>query len=226
MEKFMKLSLSIPKSLLITRPKGDIALKYLEVWSQKIIEVAKKKGATILDLSDKRANRAELEKIIRKKCPELIVINGHGDYDLLTGQDQEILVKACDNHNILSDSIVYAISCRSAKILGTEVSRQGKGAYIGYVENFIFYYDETKVYRPLEDEKAKLFLEPSNHVAISLLKNHSALESSNISRKYFIKNMQKLLTSDNKSAENSQFISVLYWNFKNQVCLGNSFAKI
>lgn len=65
----MKLSPNIPKSILITRPRGDIALKYLEVWSQKIIEVAEKKGATVLDLRGHRANRKEMEKMIRKKIP-------------------------------------------------------------------------------------------------------------------------------------------------------------
>ena len=222
----MKLSLNIPKFILITRPKGDIALKYLEVWSQKIIEVAKKKGATVLDLHGPRANRKEMEKIIRKKDPDLIIINGHGDYDLVTGQDQEILVKADDNPELLSGAIVYAISCRSAKILGAAVASRGNRAYIGYTEDFVFLYNESKIYHPLEDEKAKLFLEPSNQVAISLLKNHSASEASLSSKQYFIRNIQKLLTSDNKSLENSQFISALYWNFKNQVCLGNGEAKV
>ena len=96
----MKQSLNIPKLVLITRPHDDIALKYLEVWSQKIIEVANKKGATILDLLGHRANRTELEKIIRKKDPDLIIINGHGDYDLITGQNQEILVKADLNRHL------------------------------------------------------------------------------------------------------------------------------
>lgn len=222
----MKLSLNIPKSILITRPHGDIALKYLEVWSQKIIEVASKKGATVLDLLGQRANRKEMEKIIRKKDPDLIIINGHGDYDLITGQNQEILVKADDNPEVLSGAIVYAISCRSAKILGAAVVSGGNNAYIGYVEDFVFLYNESKIYHPLEDEKAKLFLEPSNQVAISLLKNHSVGESSINSKQYFIRNIQKLMTSDNKSSENSQFISALYWDFKNQVCLGNGDAKI
>jgi len=220
----MKQSLNIPKSILITRPQGDIALKYLEVWSQKIIEVANKKGATVLDLSGARANRKEMEKIIKKKDPDLIVINGHGDYDLITGQNQEILFQANDNEDILSKAIVYAISCRSAKILGEAVASKGNRAYIGYSEDFIFLYNQSKIYHPLEDEKAKLFLEPSNQVAISLLKNHSAGEASTSSKQYFIRNIQKLMSSDNKSSENSQFISTLYWNFKNQVCLGNSEA--
>lgn len=222
----MKPLLSTPKSVLITRPYGDIALKYLEVWSRKIIEVANKKGATILNLSGPRANRKEFEKIIRKKDPDLIIINGHGDYDLITGNDQEILVKANDNPEVLARSVVYAISCRSAKVLGREVVNHGKGAYIGYEEDFIFLYNENKRFKPLEDEKAKLFLEPSNQVAISLLKNHSASEASNSSKKYFIKNIEKLLTSNNKSKEDSQYISILYWNFKNQVCLGNGDARI
>lgn len=222
----MKPSPNIPKLILITRPQGDMALKYLEVWSQKIIEVANEKGATVLDLRGFRANRTEIEKIVKKKDPDLIIINGHGDYDLITGQDQEILAKADDNPELLAKAVVYAISCRSAKILGTAVVEKGNRAYIGYMEDFIFLYDESKIYRPLEDEKAKLFLEPSNQVAISLLKNHSAIEASKSSKQYFIRNIQKLLTSDNKFSENSQFLSALYWNFKNQVCLGNKDVKI
>jgi len=217
---------NIPKSVLITRPQGDISLKYLEVWSQNIIEVARKKGATVLNLFAKRACRQELEKMIKKNDPNLIILNGHVDYNLVTGQNMEVLVMAGDNHEILSGAIVYAISCRSAKILGKSVTNQGNRAYVGYLEDFIFYYDETKVYHPLEDKKAKLFLEPSNQVAISLLKGRSAGEASVNSKQYFIRNIQKLITSDNKSSENLQFISALYWNFKNQICLGNKEAII
>lgn len=213
----------MPKILLITRPQGDLGLKYLEHWSEKIIDAAKNKGALVLDLKHKRAARKELESVIRKKSPHIIIFNGHGDYDLLTGQFQEPLVIATENVQILAGSIVYAVSCRSAKILGEQAVLKSAKAYIGYKENFIFHYNESSVYKPLLDEKAKLFLEPSNQVAISLLKGRTTQESFVSSQKFWIRNLQKLLVKQYEPG-NTALISSVYHNFKHQVCLGNGNA--
>lgn len=51
---------NIPKSILITRPRGDQGLKYLEAWSRIIIDAAQKKGAAVLDLSGCRAIGSKL----------------------------------------------------------------------------------------------------------------------------------------------------------------------
>jgi hypothetical protein len=213
------------KILLVTRPNHDLTVRYLSAWGQKVIAEAKKKGIKVLELKDKRANKQELESMIKKHNPALIFLNGHGDKNSVAGQDDKNLVSLGDkNEEILSGSITYALACQSAKSLGVQATKDNFSAYIGYQEDFIFYLDQTKATRPLEDEVAKLFFEPSNQVVISLLKGNTASDANLNSRKFFARNIQKLLSSE-ASSESGQYIKYLWWNMKNQVCLGNGDYK-
>ncbi|MFC1612551.1 hypothetical protein ACFL29_01740 [Patescibacteria group bacterium] len=212
------------KTFLITRPNDDATTRYLHAWSEKIIELAKKKGMQILDLSKKKANRQEVEGRLKKLNPELVMINGHGDIDCVTGYSQEILLKSGKNEKLLKSAIVYALSCKSAVVLGPKSIEAGCLAYIGYKADFIFVH-KNKLNRPLEDKVAKLFLEPSNQVVVSLLKEHTAKESSVNSKKFSQRNIRKLLSSET-STNSSAYIDYLLWNMKNQVCLGDEGAEI
>jgi len=49
------------KILLITRPKHDITVRYLFYWAKKIIELAKNKGISILDLKENTVKLASSE---------------------------------------------------------------------------------------------------------------------------------------------------------------------
>jgi len=77
--------------------------------------------------------------------------------------------------------------------------------------------------RPLNDKRAKPFMEASNHVAISLIKGHKAHEASRRSKELFKRNYQSLLSS-NSDPDALQDARFLWWNMKHQVCLGDSSA--
>ncbi len=205
------------KILLVTRPKYDDTTYYLFHWTKKVIKLADKKGIQILDLKEKRANRKEFESIMLKKQPLLIFLNGHGNVDRVTGQNGEILIKTNDNEVLLKSKIVYALSCKSGKELGHKSIEKGAVAYIGYDDDFIFYFEDNKVSKPLDDKTAKLFIEPSNYVIESLLKGHSVGVSCQRSRQLYKKNIQKLLSIDSSS----ELIPFLIWDMKHQVCLGD-----
>lgn len=208
------------KNVLVTRPEYDYTTRYISAWSEKVIIFAESKGNLVLDLFQKRATKKEFESIVHKKNPSFVIINGHGNDKLICGQDGNVLIEAGVNDDILKSRVVYALSCRSAKILGSKSIRSGALAYIGYVEDFIFMYSNEKRSRPIEDKTAELFLEPSNQVAISLLKGHTAGEAHQNSREFFLRNIQKLLTSESSSAESSA-LRYLLWNMQHQVCLGD-----
>lgn len=208
------------KIFLITRPNYDIATHYLFAWSGIIIKLAREKNIQVLDLRKEKANKKELESRLNKMKPGLVIFNGHGSADSIAGHDDKILIKAGDNEFLLKSKIIYAISCRSADKLGPKSIRSGAFAYIGYVQDFIFCSDNHKIARPLTDKIAKWFLEPSNQVAISLLKANTAGKSSLNSKKFFARNIQKLLSSKNLP-EFTQYAKYLWWDMKHQVCLGN-----
>ena len=137
----------------------------------------------------------ELEGRIRKLLPDILFLNGHGDNNRIAGQDNEILIQVDDNHELLKDAITYALSCKSASVLGQKVAENESTTYIGYTDDFIFSLDRKYISKPLEDPKAKPFMESSNQVVLSLLKGHTAKESSAKSKKLFNDNISLLSTA-------------------------------
>ncbi len=210
---------------LITRPNHDVTTNYLFYWSLKIIELADKKGFEIIDLKAQRANRKEFINIINKTKPVFIVLNGHGNETTITGFNDENLIQIDENEKLLSGKIAYVVSCKSAKKLGPQCVDSGTKAYIGYIDDFTFMLDETKISKPLEDKTAQLFLEPSNQIAISLLKGNSAGDSYKKSQEFFQRNIRRLLTSETASSDKG-VLPFLFWDMKNQVCIGDQNAAI
>jgi len=204
-------------SMLVTRPNFDLTTRYISIWAKKIIALAKSKGDAVFDLDKKRANRKEFESVIRKKEPSLVFLNGHGNYNVVAGQDNEELIRVGDNEQLLKSKIIYALSCRSGKILGPSSIKFGADAYIGYDEDFIFLYDENKQTRPEQDKTAELFLEPSNQVMVSLLKNHTPKEAHKNSKQSFARKIKKLLSSQSTALESSA-VRYLIWDMQHQVC--------
>jgi len=211
------------KTLLTTRPKHDSTVRYLFYWSKEIIKLAEEKGIKVWNLEGERANRKEVESIIKKRKPSLIFLNGHGNDGAVAGHNDEILVEAGDNGDILNSKIVYALSCKSGKELGPESIKKGATAYIGYDDDFIFIADPNKVADPLSDETAGLFLEASNQVMKSLLKGHTAKDCHNKSREIFARNAAKVAYGNSKDYLLSTY---LLWDAEHQVCLGNQNATL
>ena len=207
--------------LLITRPEHDYATRYLSAWSEKLFDLIKSKGYSIIDLYRKRANRKEIESVLSKRNPDLVIIKGHGGDDAVYVQEKDLLIKAGDNSSLLSDKITYAISCRSARILGKEIAQNAETAYIGYQEDFVLLYLEKYRTQPVKDDLAGLFLNPSNLVVTTLLKGHSAKESALRAQQEFLRSIQRLLTSKIKS-EDSSALRYLVWDMKNLVLCGES----
>ena len=211
------------KFLLITRPEHDQTTRYLSYWSKKIIEEAEGRGVSVIDLHKKKANRKRTIGILKKKSPELILFNGHGNENCVTGHDNEPILTENDRE-VFNSNIIFSRSCKSAKVLGPLSVKYGAKAFLGYREDFWLMYNADKISRPLEDKTAVLFLEPSNSVVISLLKGHKTGDANEKGRNLFKKNIEKLLVSG-PSADDYSAIKYLYWNMINQVCLGDKEAK-
>lgn len=209
------------RHLLLTRPEHDFATRYLSAWAGKFFEMAKSKGYSIIDLRHERANHAEFESILKKRNPRLVVVNGHGNDDKITGYDDEPLLTAKVNSSLLRGKITYAISCRSARILGEEVGQYADTTYIGYQDDFILLYLEESRARPLEDKLAGLFLDPSNLVVTTLLKGHPTKEAVSRAKQEFLRNIRKLLTSK-VTAEDSSTLRYLVWDMKNLILCGDN----
>lgn len=211
--------------MIVTRPQYDITTKYLSVWAEEVINFAKKKKIEVIDLLKDKANKKDFVGRVKKLKPDVIFLNGHGDDDCVTGHDEEALVEAGDNHDILRGAITYALSCNSGKILGPKVAENNEATYIGYEDEFIFIVNGNYLSRPQDDPMAKPFMEASNQVMISLLKGHRAGEASEKSKNKFKEHFMKL-SSSQADPDSLQAAQCLWWNMRNQVCLGNLDAEL
>jgi hypothetical protein len=214
----------LSKALLISRPRHDIGTNYLFHWSQRLIDLADKKGIQSLDLQGEKANKKEFEGRAKKMKPELVVMNGHGAPNTVTGHDNMPLLDKT-NTKSLKGAIIYARSCDSASQLGPQCINDGSKAYIGYVQPFWLCYDTDKIQHPLEDKIAAHVLEPSNQVVVSLLKGNTAIDASNKSKRTSQSQMTKLMSSDAPDGA-AMYLKCVWSNMRNQVCLGNTDAKI
>ena len=210
------------QTLLITRPEHEEAMFYLSRWSTTIIEEAKRKGINVVDLHKQKANRKKVIGILEKRIPKLVVLNGHGSESAVAGHDNKTILKEGDTKAVKS-KIFFARSCKSAKSLGQDAINNGATAYLGYKEDFWLFYSENKIFKPLEDKTAELFLEPSNYVPIALLKGHTAGQANSKSKARFIKNIEKLII-EGPASDNYYAIRYLLWDMTHQVCLGNKDA--
>lgn len=213
------------KTLLVTRPNHDLITNYLFYWAALVVKLAKKKGFKILDLSGTKANYRIFFSYVKKHHPKLVFLNGHGRADAITGYGNEIIIQTNLNDNLLNGSIVYARSCDAASILGKTSVRNGTVAFIGYEKKFILCYSPSKITKPLRDEVAMLFLEPSNLIPISLIKGNAVENAYQKSQNAMRRNFWFMLST--KAAQNQKDAAPYLWaNRKNQVLLGNSGAKL
>lgn len=213
------------KIIVVTQPDFDLATRYLSAWAEEIIKLAKTHGNTVIDLKGSRANRAELESIIKKRHPRFIVLNGHGSNDEIAGQDNESLVKKGMNEAIVTNTIVYAISCSSAKLLGVAAIEKGALCYLGYEDDFIFLNDHSKLNKPLQDPLAQLFLEPSNKVSMALIKGHTTGKAYRKSKEMLRQTIRRILTSE-ASYEEKACLRYLLWNYQHFTCIGSTNAML
>jgi len=211
--------------LVITRPEHDITTRYISTWAEEIISFAQSKKIDVIDLAGEKANKNDFEGRVNKLQPKAILLNGHGSDDCICGHNDEILIKAGDNHKFLQGKITYALSCSSGKKLGPEVVEDEKSVYIGYDDDFIFVTDHRYVGRPAEDPKAKPFMESSNQVMLSLLKGNTAKEASDKSKNKFIENVRSMSTSI-ADPDTLQAAQCLWWDMRHQVCLGDGNATV
>ncbi len=211
------------KSFLITRPEHDLTTRYLSKWSEGVIDEAEKKHIECIDLNGGQANRERFIGTLEEKAPDFVFLNGHGNADIVYGHENTPLLVGSDDS--VKDKIIYARACKSAKRLGSQIIENGATAYIGYDEDFVFMYETHAIGRPLEDETARLFLEPSNQIALSILEGQTVEEAERQSQEKFRQNIHSLFYRKHTDEE-EQMIFFLALDLQRQICLGNKNAKI
>ena len=207
--------------MLITRPEHDKTTHYLSNWSKEIIDIAEGKNIKVFDLNREKAIRANVEVRLKKLSCNLTFFNGHGNFNVITGHNNEPIIIGGENENLLKSKIVYTISCKSAKELGPRSVKAGAVSYTGFDDDFIFVYEPENISRPLHDNTAKLFLEPSQLFMKSLIKGNSVREGMDKTKKLLADNFLKALNDNDRDSA-----KYLWWDLKHFVSHGDVDAKL
>ncbi|PIV62914.1 hypothetical protein CO083_00935 [Candidatus Roizmanbacteria bacterium CG_4_9_14_0_8_um_filter_34_12] len=211
------------KSILITRPNHDLATTYLYWWSKKVIDKCQEKEIKYFDLKGKKASKKNFDSYLKRNNPSFIFINGHGSEEVVTGWNNEILLKVGGQLDVRG-RIIYARSCMAGLKLGKVSVDSGAKTFIGYTKNYVLLFLTTKKTRPLSDNLSALFLEPSNLIPISLINGNTVEEADRKSKNLMKKNLREILSS-NKS-DKKEIASYLWHDIKYQTVIGNNLAKI
>jgi len=155
----------------------------------------------------------------------MVVFNCHGSEDAIFGNKGDVLIKQGVNDSLLKGRITYARSCHAASSLGFSCMENNKtGCFIGYTLPFEFYFNYEWAANPLKDNVARIFLEPSNLIPISLIKGNSTNEAHEKSKKQMLKNIKKVLR--NKNLDSFSIAESLWNNYLGQTIIGNRRAKL
>lgn len=208
---------------IITMPNYDDATAYLYCYAMELVKFAEGKNIIINQLKRPRLRRNILEENIKKQNPQLLLFNAHGDettiYGDKIGRETEYLVREEENHQLLQGRLTYARACSAAASLGRKCT-QKSGCFIGYNQPFSFWTNTSRTTTPLKDKTAQLFLEPSNELAISLLRGKSARQAADVFVNLSKKNILHLLGKQDEPGAMAS--AMLLWNnMMAQEVLGN-----
>ena len=201
--------------VLLTNPEVDPLTYCLSVWTDDMLEKTKSKTNQYYRLKREKVNRKEFESYLEKRSIDLVLICGHGASDAIAG-DKEIILDT-KNDNLLKGKLVHALSCQSAKQLGPDAMKKGAKGYIGYKENFIAFFDDSKrLTEPLKDDIASLFLDPAFTAPKVLLKGGTPKKAVVMTKKAYNKSIREAINSDIQS-DADQLIGWLFWDRDNLV---------
>ncbi len=73
------------QKVLISRPRHDEPTDYLYAYANEVVEYANSSGVTTLDFAEKKANKKDIQKVLKKQKPKFVFFNGHGDDKTIKG---------------------------------------------------------------------------------------------------------------------------------------------
>lgn len=114
-------------------------------------------GYQIIDSSGPYATSYSFFDTMLTHKPDLIIADGHGDPNTLTGQGLESVLRSCYNNDVLSGKVMCALSCLTGQNLGPDSRNKSARAYMGFVNEFTWMVSPP--YNPASDPVALSFQE-------------------------------------------------------------------
>ena len=177
-------------ALLTIRPDYELVTRYGAAWQTPIINAASTNGLPTIDLHTDNATATNFFSNIESQDPILVNILGHGNYNIIACQNDELLLQGGVNTNLLAGRVVYNLSCRAGRDLGITAFNEGALSFLGYTEDFwINLYNgdhpDGGMLDPLQDEAARGFFESHNVAPISFINGETTVDSYYASQRMF-----------------------------------------
>ena len=168
--------------MLSLTPSYEFVTRYAAAWNSQVLNAASNVGMPYTDLSGSSATTTNFFSAIEEQDPILINIVGHGDYNLILSQNNELLLQGGINTNVLAERVVYNLSCRSGRDLGRIAFDEGAVSFLGYTEYFWIAYSygthaDGGMSDPILDEVSRGFFESHNAAPISYINGSTTIAS-------------------------------------------------
>ena len=165
------------KTLLMTRCNHDDTTFYCHEWAKETLQLAKDMNFKIKDMRGEEITENNVIGFLEKKNPQLVFFYGHGYDDRICGHQNKVLIESGRNEHFLKNKIIHCLSCSSAKGLGPSSIEKGTKAFIGYENDFVFFWDKNQVAHPTRDEIAAPFFKSANEATFNILKGRTVEEA-------------------------------------------------
>ncbi len=93
-------------------------------------------GFEVIDSEGPYATRYSFFDVVRNANPDIVIADGHGGPNSLTGQGVEEVLRACVNNEVLSGKVMCALSCLTGQNLGPDSRNKKATGYMGFVNEF------------------------------------------------------------------------------------------
>jgi len=144
--------------ILIFRPDFETATHYGAAWLGEIRRIAEDLGHTVVDLHGDDATPENFFDAMDNFKPDLVIAMGHGNPTTFTGQDAEIVMRACENDQVMMGSQGYFLSCLMGQELAPSMNEKDARAVAAYIAEFTWVIHPDYRDRPLEDPYAYPFM--------------------------------------------------------------------
>jgi len=218
-------------NVLFVLPKFDTSTEYGYYFFHYFnIERVASYYYNVIKLEKERALNVYVLQAIKKYDPVLVFGYGHGAWNLYTSQNKtptfadptgvakeipqlRVIVKK-GNSEVLSDRIVYLLTCNVGRGLGKVAVSKGCRAFISFRDDFVWCSEGRY---PLEDDISYYFFKPAYQVLRKILEGYTVYDAF-MSFKYESLNYFEELDETARKT--------LLFNIKNMVLIGDRYAKM
>ena len=209
-------------TVLFFRPDEDLAMQYAKQWLSVGVEEARRRGYKVIDLVDAACTFETLEDIMTSEPIDIAILGGHGNPTTFTGFNQQIVMQACTNDQVMTGTISHFLSCSvGQRLLPSIIEKKGIST-VGYAVDFQFIVNTE--YAVEEDPFAAVFRDLTITIIAAILDGHPLREVWEIG---IAKADEWIATlQDRPETDWAEVISCLMHNRDGMIALGDKEAYV